>query len=92
LILGAFSAATAAGTGLYAEEGVMIARSVRKSLLEKHETYMLCTTGLSIAAAAWATIARPFPKKARWLFLLLLLATLTLLTLGGDLGARMVFD
>lgn len=45
LILGALSAIVAVGTGLYAEEGVMVSRSVREHLLERHETFMLIPLG-----------------------------------------------
>ncbi len=92
LILGAISAVAAAGTGLYAEEGVMVARSVREHLLEAHETLMLVTSGLSILLAAWAVLARPFPKKGRAIFALLFLALLGVMTVGADYGARMVYD
>lgn len=37
LIAGTLAAAAAVGTGLYAEDGVMIARSVREHLLGIHE-------------------------------------------------------
>jgi uncharacterized membrane protein len=91
LILGALSAAAAAGTGLYSEDGVMIARSVRAHLLHEHKVYMFWTTTLSIVLAAWAAARGPFPEKRRWLFLLLLITMLTCLSLGSDLGARMVY-
>ncbi len=92
LMLGALSAAAAAGTGLYAEEGVMVSRSVRDRLLEPHETIMLATAGLSILSALWAVFARPFPNKGRPFFLLLLILLLGMMTLGADYGARMVYD
>ncbi len=92
LILGTLAAAAAVGTGLYGEEGVMVSRSVRAQLLDKHETFMLVTLGLSIVEAVWTSIARPFPKKGRWLFFLLLLALLGIMTIGADYGARMVYD
>lgn len=63
LILGTLSAGAAVGTGLYAEDGVMVSRSVREHLLEVHEKFMLVALGLSIVLSAWAFIARPFPKK-----------------------------
>src|SRR5690349_2328119 len=47
LVLGALGAAAAAGTGLYAEEGVMISRSVRARLFQVHKEYMLWTTGFA---------------------------------------------
>jgi uncharacterized membrane protein len=92
LILGAFSACVAAGTGLYAEEGVMVSLSVREHLLDFHERLMLVTTGLSVVLAAWAFIGRPFPKKGRILFLLLFLVLMGVMSLGADYGARMVYD
>jgi uncharacterized membrane protein len=92
LILGTLSAGAAVGTGLYGEEGVMVSRSVREHLLEAHEKIMLVTLGLSIVLSAWAFFARPFPKKGRFLFLLLFLVLLGIMTVGADYGARMVYD
>jgi len=92
LAAGAVCAGIAAGTGLYAEEGVMISRSVRENLLEHHERLMLVTFGLSVILTLWAVIARPFPKKGRSLFLLFFLVLLVVMTLGADYGARMVYD
>src|SRR5512147_1363968 len=59
LILGAISAAAAAGTGLYADEGVMVSRSVREHLLVRHKNLMLVATGISWGLTAWAAFARP---------------------------------
>ena len=92
VILGTLAAGAAVGTGLYAEEGVMVSRSVREHLLEPHETVMLVTLGLSIVLGVWALIARPFPKKGKWVFLLLFLVLLGIMTVGADYGARMVYD
>jgi uncharacterized membrane protein len=92
LILGTISACVAAGTGLYAEDGVMVSFSVREHLLEHHEQLMLATTGLSVILLVWAVTARPFPKKGRWIFLLLFLVLLGIMTVGADYGARMVYD
>jgi len=92
LILGTLAAGAAVGTGLYAEDGVMVSRSVREHLLEVHEKIMLVTLGLSGGLAIWAVIARPFPKKRRWIFLLLFLVLLGIMTVGADYGARMVYD
>ena len=92
LILGTLAAGAAVGTGLYGEEGVMVSRSVREHLLEVHEKLMLTTLGLSVALAAWAWIARPFPIKKRLLFLFSLLVLLGVMTVGADYGARMVYD
>ncbi len=92
LILGTLAAGIAVGTGLYAEEGVMVSRSVRAHLLESHEKIMLATLGLSIVLTIWAVTARPFPKKKRLIFLFLLLVLLGVMTVGADYGARMVYD
>ncbi len=92
LILGVVAAGAAAGTGLYAEEGVMVSFSVRDKLLETHEELMLTTLGLSVVVAVWAFVARPFPKKWRILFALLFLVLLGIMTVGADYGARMVYD
>jgi len=92
LILGTLAAGVAVGTGLYGEEGVMVSRSVRANLLESHEKLMLTTLGVSIGLAIWAVMARPFPKKKRLLFLLVLLVLLGIMTVGADHGARMVYD
>jgi uncharacterized membrane protein len=92
LLLGALSAVITAGTGLYAEEGVMISHSVRDHLLEPHETLMLITTGLSIVLAFWAYRGWPFPTKGRVIFMLLILVLLAVMTVGADYGARMVYD
>ena len=92
LILGTLAAGAAVGTGLYAEEGVMVSRSVREHLLERHEMLMLVTLGLSIVLSVWALIARPFPKKGKWIFLLLFLVLLGIIAVGADYGARMVYD
>ncbi len=92
LILGTLAAVAAVGTGLYGEEGVMISRTVRERLLESHETLMLITLGVSIGLTAWAVMARPFPKKKRFIFLILLLVLLGVMTAGADYGARMVYD
>ncbi len=92
LILAIISAAAAVGTGLYAEEGVMVSPSVREHLLESHEQLMLVTLGLTVFLTGWALMARPFPKKGRWLFLLLFLVLMGIMTVGTDYGARMVYD
>jgi len=92
LIVGTLAAGPAVGTGLYGGEGVMVSRSVREHLLNTHEKFMLTTLGVSIGLATWAIAARSFPKKGRFLFLLLLLALLGIMTMGADYGARMVYD
>ena len=92
LVLGAVSAAVAAGTGLYAEEGVMVDPSVRRALLDVHEWWMLRVVGASIVLAAWALVGRPLPRRGRPVFLLLLLVLVAALVRGADFGGRMVYD
>jgi uncharacterized membrane protein len=92
LIVGALSAAVAAGTGLYAEEGVMVSRSVRSRLLDAHESWMIATLCVGIGLAVWAFFARPFPKKGRLLFAVGFAALIAILTIGADYGGRMVYD
>ena len=92
LVAGAFFAAMAVGTGLYAEDGVMVSRSVKDHLLEAHESWMIATLCLGLGLAIWAARARPFPKKGRLLFLFALLVLLGVLSVGADYGARMVYD
>jgi uncharacterized membrane protein len=92
LILGVLSAGAAVGSGLYAEEGVMISRSVREHLLEVHKKLMLATLGLSVLLGLWAMLARPFPKRSRWIFALGFFVLLAVMSLGADYGARMVYD
>ncbi len=92
LILGVISAAAAVATGLYAEEGVMVSRSVRARLLETHEDLMITTLALSVALTVWAAAARPFPRKLRVIFMLVFLGLLIVMSFGADYGARMVYD
>jgi len=92
LLLGALTAGVAVGTGLYAEPGVMISRSVRANLLHPHKRLMLATLGLGIGLTIWAVVARPFPHKGRAVFVLLLSVLAAILTKGADYGGRMVFD
>lgn len=92
LALGTLSAAVAVGTGLYAEPGVMVARSVRMALLAPHKRFMLGTLGLSAALAIWAGLDHPFPVRGRLAFTVLLFVLVATLTKGADYGARMVYD
>ncbi len=92
LVLGVASAAAAVGTGLYAEDGVMVSRSVRANLLNVHEQLMLATLGIGLILAIWAGLRGFFPKKGRMVFALLFVVLLGLMSLGADYGARMVYD
>ncbi len=92
LVLGALSLSVAVATGLYAEQGVMLALSVREQLLQPHKTAMLATLAICTMLTIWAVVARPFPKKGRLLFLFLLLVMIGVMTVGSDFGGRMVYD
>ncbi len=92
LLLGALSLVVAVGTGLYAEQGVMVHLSVRDKILSPHKNFMIATAILCAITTLWALIQRPFPKKGRILFLLLLLAMVGVMTLGADFGGRLVYD
>jgi len=92
LMVGAISMAVAVGTGLYAEDGVMISRSVRENLLTKHKDLMLIASGLSWGLTLWAIAARSFPSKGRVLFFLILLGLSGVLFYGADYGGRLVYD
>ena len=92
LLLGALSLAVAVGTGLYAEQGVMVHLSVREKILSPHKNFMIATAALCAMATLWALIQRPFPKKGRILFLFLLLAMVSTMILGADFGGWLVYD
>ncbi len=92
LIVGTLGAASAVGTGIYAEPGVILAPSVRGHLFSKQQDFMITTLCVSAILAIWAIIARPFPRKGRALFVLLLFALLGVMSVGADYGARMVYD
>ena len=92
LVLGAIGAGLSAGTGLYASEGVMIAPSVRAALLLHHRNLMVAVTVLTGVLTLWALVARPLPRRGRWVFLLGLLAICVLIARGADYGGRLVFD
>ena len=92
LLLGALSLAAAVGTGLYAEQGVMVHLSVREKLLLPHKQWMIAASALCLVTASWAIIARPFPKKGRIVFLVFLLMMVGIMTIGADYGGRLVYD
>jgi uncharacterized membrane protein len=92
LSLGAASAAAAAGTGLYANQGVMVDPTVREQLLDPHKLWMLSTLGLSAALTVWALVGRPFPARGRGAFVLLLFILLAVMAHGADYGGRLVYD
>src|SRR3989338_8856472 len=92
LVLGALSLVGAVATGLYAEQGVMLALSVREHLLQPHKTAMLATLALCTILTIWAIAVRTFPKKGRPLLLFLLHVMIGVMTAGAYFGGRMVYD
>jgi uncharacterized membrane protein len=92
LAVGSVSGAVAAGTGLYADEGVMVNPSVREQLLDPHKLWMLSTLGSSTVLTIWALVRRPFPTRGRGVFVLLLLVVLAVMAHGADYGGRLVYD
>ena len=92
LLLGALFLAVAVGTGFYAEQGVMVALDVRQRILLAHKQYMIITAIVCAIVTIWAIVARPFPKKGRIIFLVLLLAMIGAMTVGADFGGRLVYD
>ncbi len=92
LVAGFLTLLAAGATGLYAESGVMVSRSVREHLLERHERFMIVTAVLCAVLIVWAIIARPLPKKGLLGFAALFLLMLLTLTLGADFGGRMVYE
>ena len=92
LIVGTLALLIAVATGLYAEDGVMVALSLREHLLKPHKLIMLGTLGISVILTVWAVVARPFPKKGRLVFLFLLAVMVGLMTVGADYGGRLVYD
>ena len=92
LVLGAIGAVLSAGTGLYASEGVMIAPSVRDALLLHHRNLMVAVTVMAVAMTVWALVARPLPRRGRWVFFIGLIAVCVLIARGADYGGRLVYD
>ncbi|HVA69370.1 MAG TPA: DUF2231 domain-containing protein [Candidatus Binataceae bacterium] len=92
LVMGVTGAAAAVATGLYAVPGVMLAPSVKETLLADHKRIMLATLALGGLLAVWALAARPMPMRGRLLFMLAMLLLVGLLAKGADYGVRMVYD
>jgi uncharacterized membrane protein len=91
LTLGTLGAGAAVYTGWSAGEGVMIAPSVREHILVYHKSLMLATSSLSVVLAAWALLARPMPRRGRWIFVIGLAVMVLVLAKGADYGGWMVF-
>jgi uncharacterized membrane protein len=92
LLAGTVAGAVALGTGLYAEDGVMVARSVRASILDEHKDLMIATAAIAVVLTVWAIVARPFPRRLRVLFIAGLLAMVAVMFKGADDGGRLVYD
>lgn len=92
LAMGALGAAASVATGLYAAPGLMVSASVRDQLLAHHKHLMLAASAATGVLTVWAIAARPMPTRGRYIFLAGLLAVMTLMTVGADLGGRMVYD
>ena len=92
LLAGTAGGAVAIGTGLYADQGVMVARSVRTAILNEHKALMLTTGGIALALSIWSLVQRPFPRRARPLFIILLFVMFAVMLKGADDGGRMVYD
>lgn len=91
--LGTLGAVAAAATGIYAGEGVMLARSVKAALLTPHERLMLVACVLSLALTEWALVVEPpFPQAGRSGFMIMMLLLIAILAVGADYGGRMVYD
>lgn len=100
LWLGALGALAAAGTGLLAEEEVVVPDAGIETI-ERHERLMLITTGIAVALAAgtlwfWFRGAQQERGRlSRGLQVGLLAGLLVLngvLVVGADLGARLVYE
>ncbi|HKB80368.1 MAG TPA: DUF2231 domain-containing protein [Thermoanaerobaculia bacterium] len=92
LLAGTVAGAAAIATGLYASQGVMVARSVRRALLHQHQFLMVITGFVAVVLSAWALLQRPFPRRLRPLFVVLLLVMFGVMVKGADDGGRMVYD
>lgn len=69
----------------------MVAPSVRDHILNYHRTMMLSVWAGSLALCLWTVVARPMPRRARSVFLFLLVALVVVLVHGADYGGWMVF-
>jgi len=89
--LGTLGAIAAVGTGLWSDEGVMLAPSVREHILIYHERLMLTVLAMSLVLAGWALVSRPMPRKGRLGFMIGLVLMAAVLAKGADYGGWMVF-
>lgn len=91
LLAGAAAATIGIWTGFRANDSVMIAPSVRANILVHHKHLMVATWTMSLILAGWGIAARPFPRRGKFVFVLLLLAMTGVLVRGADYGGWMVF-
>ena len=92
LYLGTLAAFAAAGTGLLAEESVPETGPAHE-VMELHERLMLLTTSAAIGLCMFAFFLRQrFTPGRQKLFLLGLVILATLLAVGADRGAQLVYQ
>jgi uncharacterized membrane protein len=92
LYLGTLCAFAAVGTGLLAEEAVM-EMGPERDVFEFHEKMMYVTTSAAVGMCMFAFFMRKkFTPGLRKLFLAGLVALATLLTVGADRGAQLVYQ
>ena len=92
LYLGAIGAAAALMTGLWAADALGH-DSPGHELVHVHRDFMLAASGLGLIATLGAAALRDRQHvAAKWAVTVLTLATIGVLTLGGDRGAALVFQ
>jgi uncharacterized membrane protein len=92
LYLGTLTGLLAVGTGLLAQEAVP-EKGPAHEVMELHETLMLITTSLALGLSMVAFFLRNnFTPRRHKLFLLGLLAVASLLAIGADRGAQLVYQ
>ena len=91
LYLGTLGAVVAAGTGFLATNE-MGHDTAGHELVHVHRNFMLATTGLALVSSLVAFALRTTGSTAaRWVQLLLLTVTVSIMTVGADRGAELVF-
>ncbi|HKZ53615.1 MAG TPA: DUF2231 domain-containing protein [Candidatus Acidoferrales bacterium] len=92
LWLGTLGALAAAGTGLLAEEKVVVPEPGWE-VIELHETLMLVATGLAAALSALAVVLRRrLTRDIQMLLLAGLLVLSGVLVVGADRGGQLVYQ
>lgn len=92
LYLGAIGAAVAVATGLWAADALGHESSGHE-LVHVHRDFMLAASGLGVISAFGAAALRNRQNvAAKWGLTVLTLVTISILTLGADRGAALVFQ